>query len=187
MNLSLATPRRASHSRRTMFQLVAHPDHSMEEVAALSVSCERMSDRLLLRFRLEGDLDRLLLPGFTETRREDRLWRSTCFEIFLNHNVAAYREYNFAPDGRWSAYRFGSYRHARSNLPNRCIVSSGREMDFFWCDAVVIGQQVEGHRIGLSAIIENTSGFKSFWALKHPAGQADFHHEDCFALKGDDL
>ena len=157
----------------------------MEEVTRLTVLAERIEDRLFLRYKLEGDLDRLLLPTFQHTRREDRLWRSTCFEIFLNGGSKAYREYNFAPDGRWSAYSFGSYRHARSNLPNRCIVASGREMDFFWCDAVVIGQQVRRHRIGLSAIVENVSGFKSFYALKHPRGEADFHHRKCFAAKGD--
>lgn len=170
-----------------MFQLEPHPDHPMEEVAALRVTCERMSDRILMRYRLWGDLDRLLLPGFDRTRREDRLWRSTCFEMFLRHNATSYREYNFAPDGRWSAYRFASYRHARSNLPNRCIVSSGRERDYYWCDAVVIGQQLDGHAVGISAIVENDAGFKSFWAVQHPAGAADFHHDDCFALKGDDL
>jgi hypothetical protein len=36
-------------------------------------------------------------------------------------------------------------------------------------------------RLGLSAMIEETSGSKSYWALAHPPGQPDFHHPDCFA------
>jgi hypothetical protein len=36
-------------------------------------------------------------------------------------------------------------------------------------------------RVGLSAVIEDTSGRKSYWALAHPPGKPDFHHEDCFA------
>ena len=36
-------------------------------------------------------------------------------------------------------------------------------------------------RLGLSALIEETSGRKSYWALAHPPGKADFHHSDCFA------
>ena len=38
-------------------------------------------------------------------------------------------------------------------------------------------------RLGLSAVIEETSGRKSYWALAHPPGKADFHHSDCFALE----
>ena len=36
-------------------------------------------------------------------------------------------------------------------------------------------------RLGLSALIEDTSGRKSYWALAHPPGKPDFHHADCFA------
>ena len=36
-------------------------------------------------------------------------------------------------------------------------------------------------RLGLAAITEDTRGGKSYWALAHPAGAADFHHFDCFA------
>jgi len=36
-------------------------------------------------------------------------------------------------------------------------------------------------QLGLSAVIEEKSGRKSYWALAHPPGEADFHHSDCFA------
>jgi hypothetical protein len=38
-------------------------------------------------------------------------------------------------------------------------------------------------RIGLAAVIEETSGHKSYWALAHPPGRADFHHSDSFVLE----
>ena len=38
-------------------------------------------------------------------------------------------------------------------------------------------------RLGLSAVIEETSGRKSYWALAHPPGKPDFHHADCFAFE----
>jgi hypothetical protein len=38
-------------------------------------------------------------------------------------------------------------------------------------------------RLGLSALIEDTSGCKSYWALAHPPGKPDFHHADCFAYE----
>jgi len=36
--------------------------------------------------------------------------------------------------------------------------------------------------VGLSAVIEEIDGTKSYWALRHPPGPPDFHHPDCFAL-----
>ena len=38
-------------------------------------------------------------------------------------------------------------------------------------------------RIGLSAVIEERHGRKSYWALAHPPGKPDFHHDDCFAIE----
>ena len=39
-------------------------------------------------------------------------------------------------------------------------------------------------RLGLSAVIEETDGTKSYWALRHPPGEKpDFHHPDCFAIE----
>lgn len=38
-------------------------------------------------------------------------------------------------------------------------------------------------QIGLSAVIEEMDGTKSYWALAHPAGKPDFHHPDCFTLE----
>jgi hypothetical protein len=41
----------------------------------------------------------------------------------------------------------------------------------------------EAWHLGLSAIVEERNGSISYWALKHPAGDPDFHHPDCFALE----
>jgi hypothetical protein len=41
----------------------------------------------------------------------------------------------------------------------------------------------EPWHLGLSAVIEERNGNKSYWALKHPPGAPDFHHPDCFALE----
>ena len=170
-----------------MMKLTPHRDHPLPEVAALEVEARADDDVLTLRYRVRGEVGALLLPDIGPLRREDRLWRSTCFEIFLRHNATGYREYNFAPDGRWSAYRFGSYRHARSNLPNRCILAGSREGEDYVLTAMIAGQPLNGHRVGLSAIIETQDGRKGYFALAHPAGPADFHHDDCFAIYGEEI
>jgi hypothetical protein len=37
--------------------------------------------------------------------------------------------------------------------------------------------------LGASAVIEHLDGKISYWALNHPALQADFHHRQSFALR----
>ena len=38
-----------------------------------------------------------------------------------------------------------------------------------------------GWDLGLSAVIEEVDGTKSYWALAHGAGPPDFHNPACFA------
>jgi hypothetical protein len=38
-------------------------------------------------------------------------------------------------------------------------------------------------RLGLTAVIEEADGTRSFWALAHPPGEPDFHHPDCILLE----
>ncbi len=36
--------------------------------------------------------------------------------------------------------------------------------------------------LALTTVVEQADGPLSYWALAHPAGKADFHHRDGFAL-----
>ena len=36
--------------------------------------------------------------------------------------------------------------------------------------------------VGLTAVVESAGGRHSYWSLRHPAGQPDFHHREGFAL-----
>ncbi len=38
-------------------------------------------------------------------------------------------------------------------------------------------------RLGLAAVVEETNGTITYWALTHPSGKPDFHHIDGFALE----
>lgn len=40
-----------------------------------------------------------------------------------------------------------------------------------------------GWDIGLSAVIEEIDGTKSYWALAHPDGPPDFHDPTCFIAR----
>ena len=36
--------------------------------------------------------------------------------------------------------------------------------------------------VGLTAVVESADGRHSYWSLRHPAGQPDFHHREGLAL-----
>jgi hypothetical protein len=147
---------------------------------------------LVLHYVVTGKIGDLRLLPATAPTRTDELWQQTCFEAFLCASTsAAYYEFNFAPSMQWAAYRFGVYRDQMSiaheiGAPRIDVRSSG---DLYELQASLALEGLSGlpsdavWRLGLSAVIEETSGRKSYWALAHPPGRADFHHADGFACE----
>ena len=139
---------------------------------------------LLLSYFVTGKIGDLRLPDLTAAARADELWRRTCFEAFVRPSPgAAYYEFNFAPSTQWAAYRFDGYRAgmrlaAEIKAP-RIEVQSDAER--FTLRASLELDAAAGN-LGLAAVIEETGGNKSYWALAHPPGKPDFHHSDCFVL-----
>lgn len=153
---------------------------------SLQVRVRADEGRLIVRYRLTGTIDGLAIPARDSAAQKDELWRHTCFEAFVEVNGGpGYFEFNFSPSGEWAAYRFAAYRTGMCALaidPPRLRCSRGRHaLDL---SAVVqTSEPVASTRIALSAVIEETSGRKSYWALAHPPGPPDFHHPDCFTLE----
>ena len=148
------------------------------------------SGKLVLQYFVTGKMSDLLIPPVTAHTRADELWRHTCFEAFVRAPPAAtYCELNFAPSTQWAAYRFTGYRSGMSIASDigapRFKVQSDAEcyqlqasLDL---DHLSNMPKHAGWHLGLSAVIEETDGRKSYWALAHPPGEPDFHHNDCFA------
>jgi hypothetical protein len=144
--------------------------------------------KLWLRYHVECDLDVIELPEpQEELLRADGLWQTTCFELFLRDLGAdEYLEFNFSPSRHWAAYRFDHYREGMREWP--------LETPEIWLDmsdthvALETTLSLPGvinarTYAAFSAVIHESGGIKSYWALKHPPGQPDFHHKDCFALQ----
>jgi hypothetical protein len=173
-----------------MLELLCHPDTPSFSAQSIS-ACAELSGKgaLWLRFHVTCDLDRLALPGPADPVRCDGLWQSTCFEVFLRRETdTAYLELNFAPSSQWAAYQFGAYRDQMADLSMPFAPEIGLDASdsHFALEVEVTlpsGWQVGPFELGLSAVIEDVSGAKSYWALAHPPGKPDFHHKDCFALK----
>ena len=127
---------------------------------------------------------RFVIPEATEPARVEDLWQTTCFEAFLRIPGAnAYREWNFAPFGEWAAYDFASHREGRSDADEAAPYLRLADNLTWWALGATIAVDAQAvWALGLSAILEEKDGTKSYWALAHPPGdKPDFHAADCFA------
>jgi len=126
---------------------------------------------------------RFVIPPLSEPWRADELWRTTCFEAFFRSDEEAYREWNFAPSGNWAAYDFSKYREGITVAEVGSPPYIRMEDNFTWwtVGAAIAVDADQDWQLGLSAILEEIDGTKSYWALAHPTGdKPDFHHPDCF-------
>lgn len=139
---------------------------------------------LELRYLLEGDLDRLVIPAQSAPRRADRLWEHTCFEAFLaGEGEQAYFEYNFAPSGQWALYRFSAYREGMTPVePARAPRIGFESAPGRLRLGAAVDAPLRAQRIALCAVIEDVDRRLSYWALAQPSSKPDFHHPDAFAL-----
>ena len=136
-------------------------------------------------FGIGAPADRFVMPDGSDGERADALWQTTCFEAFLRvHGAEDYREWNFAPSGRWAAYDFTGYREGMT-APDVMPPYVRMEDNFtWWALGATIGVPADQEwALGLSAVLEEKDGTKSYWALAHPADKPDFHHPDCFAAR----
>lgn len=167
-------------------QLERHPDFGCDAVTCIEVEVARApSGVLTLRYRALGAVEGLLLPPAATPARRDELWRHTCFELFVGVPGSGYLEFNFSPSGEWAAYGFSGYRIGMRDLEIAPpVIEAGFDTEGYALGVSVSpGELAEPWRIGLSAIIEEHGGAKSYWAVAHPPGKPDFHHPDCFALE----
>lgn len=171
--------------------LSPHPVSPEQGVKTLSLQASRAGEALSVVFAVRGDMSRLVLPSVVGGKRTDGLWQRTCFEIFLRvAGQDAYVEYNFAPNGDWAAYHFDAYRSERRDveMPPPKIESKicldGIEV---LVDIPTISPELDlqGLRLGPSAILADRDGERSYWALHHPLNKPDFHHIENFKISLD--
>ncbi|RSY88587.1 hypothetical protein DAH66_03755 [Sphingomonas koreensis] len=168
--------------------LAPHPDTPPRSVRSVDVELSMTdAERVLLTFYIAPG-EALAAPDPASPARTDGLWQRTCCELFLKPGGGdGYVEFNLSPSGQWAAYAFDGYRAGMRNLelliePH---IELERQGESFVLEAEVDLAAIPAGpvAIGLSAVIEETDGTRSYWALNHPPGKPDFHHPDCFALE----
>jgi hypothetical protein len=169
--------------------LACHPQTPSPAIYRIAASVAMApGDSLSLVFALEGDLSRLRIPEPGLPQRADGLWTHTCLEAFvMAEHGPGYREFNFSPSGEWAVYAFRGYRNAGEPETGPApVIAVRRSRDRLELDARICHDfppRARPLRLGLSAVLEDTGGELSYWALRHPAGRPDFHHPEAFALQ----
>lgn len=172
------------------FSLIPFPSLHVPEIS-ISGHILRTDEVLSLHFMLGGNIDEVLLPPRSaHPARKDELWKATCFECFLAiQGQPGYWEFNMSPSGDWNIYRMEAYRRlgfrqeaALQGLP----FDFRKEQAAILLDANVpldpIVPRGSSLDVGIAAIVQTEGGIETYWALTHPAAQADFHLRESFTL-----
>jgi hypothetical protein len=140
---------------------------------------------LNLFFCIGAPISRFAVRHGDEPARRDELWRTTCFEAFVQPDGAdTYTEWNFAPSGDWAAYDFDSPREGMANAEVVAPPYVRLEDNLTWwaLGATIAVPADRPLQLGLTAVVEEADGTKSYWALGHGGASPDFHDPACFLV-----
>jgi len=161
-------------------------------VYGIELDIHRSGDTaLVLRYALTAAMDRVLIPAPQASRRAERLWQHTCFELFCTAATGGtYYELNFSPSTEWAIYAFSGYRQGMMNVEARRTpqISLHQHATGLELEARIELEALAGVpgaatiRAAASAVVEDVDRGLSYWAVAHPSGKPDFHHADAFAL-----
>ncbi len=173
------------------FDLVHHPATPPVEPFRLWANVEYAgafgdSATCNIWFGIAAPIGRFAIPQAAESGRRDELWKTTCFEAFVQEDgEATYREYNFAPSGDWAAYDFAARRDGMSAAPlaNPPYIRFEDNLVWWTLGATFALEAGRHWALGLAAVIEEQDGTKSYWALAHNGDEPDFHDPACFTAR----
>ncbi len=165
--------------------LIPHPAYPPARVRSVTARVQSHDAHwCVVRWKVDGARD-VMVPAFAGRARADELWRTTCCELFVAGNAATgYSEFNFSPSERWAAYDFAAYRTgmAERAVARAPVITPRRGADVLFCDVAIPTAALPPlpWRYGLSAVIAESGGVTSYWALAHPRDRPDFHDPACF-------
>lgn len=182
-----------THATARTVALRCHPSTATSAIRSVEVRVVRSEQNVLaLTYRLMGDLAQVRLPLGDAEQTPRPLWQHTCCEIFIRRaGIESYHEFNFATSGAWTAYAFGHYRAGAPLVddtldPGIRVQSSRDTLELqasIHLDRLSALHACSRLALALAAVIEESDGGLTYWALVHPAGKPDFHHRDAFALE----
>lgn len=172
-------------------RLIPHPATPSAAVTRIEVAVSRPRPHaLLLHYSVTGDMSALRVPAPADPLRTDELWKHTCLEVFLRpEGGTRYFEANLAPSTRWATYAFDDTRQGMRNADElsapgiSSTIRNGQSLELRAAfDLSLAHLDAVTWSLGLSAVMEEMSGAKSYWALAHPGERPDFHDPRAFTL-----
>ena len=151
----------------------------------------RQSNLLTIHYALTGKIEDIFLPSLSvNPTRKDDLWKTTCLEFFVAiEDLPQYWEFNISPSGNWNVYHMDAYRRIgfREETSIQQLQFEMQKLtNVFQLNAAVdlnpiirVEQILE---VGVTAVIQTKEGSETYWALIHPAPEADFHLRESFLL-----
>lgn len=172
------------------FSLIPFPDPDLPDIT-IEGKVTRKSNLLTVHYALAGEFDEIFLPASSANpARKDELWKTTCLEFFIAvKNLPEYWEFNMSPSGDWNVFRMEAYRRIgfrEEASIQRLQFDVWEDTNGLVLDAAVdlnpIIQTDQILEVGVTAIVQTRNGSETYWALLHPAPQADFHLRESFIL-----
>ena len=172
------------------FSLIPIPDPNIPDIT-IQGKILRQNNLITIHYALRGKLENIFLPSpIVNPTRKEELWKNTYFEFFLAvKDSSGYWEFNLSPSGDWNSYRMDAYRRIgfrEETLIQRLQLEMQKDTNGFLLAANVdlnsiirVEQILE---VGITAVIQTREKSESYWALVHPAPEADFHLRESFIL-----
>jgi hypothetical protein len=173
---------------KSNFSLIPFSPNTSPSVQ-ITGNIERQHNQLKIEYRLAGP--QILLPKTSNTpTRQLNLWQHTCCEFFLGlQDSTQYWEFNLSPAGHWNIYRFLDYRQdlveeiAFDSLPFQVLPENDTLQLKLQVNLNKIITPEQSLQVGITTVIEDRESQISYWALTHPAKEADFHLRNSYLLK----
>jgi len=166
-----------------------HLNEFPQPVLQTTFQCKLQMDnsRIVLVYKVSGDLDNICFPGFSGIGRENNLWEETCFEFFIgDRENPRYYEFNFSPSGKWNAYSFLSRREKMKEeaITNIKIKTERTEDNFILTASVDLpdDKNFSSPEVQLAAILKTEDKVRHFFAVENSVAKPDFHNREYFVL-----
>jgi hypothetical protein len=173
------------------FSLIPFPDSNIPNIS-IKGKVSRQKNLLTIHYALAGKIGDIFLPPPSDKpTRKDNLWKTTCLEFFLaTRDLPQYWEINLSPSGDWNVYHMDAYRRFgfrdETSIQQLQFEMHRHTNDFLLNAAVDVNPIIRVEQIlevGVTAVIQSKEGSETYWALTHPAPEADFHLRESFILQ----
>ena len=172
-----------------IFSLQPFSQNSSSDLEIIGTVARR-ANVLTISYSLLGDLADVVVAPPAAPARQSQLWEATCFEFFLGtKNDKQYWEFNLSPAGHWNIYCFADYRQgmkeetAFPTLPFSVQTEPDALSIALKINLGAVFAASQTLEMAIAAVVKSTTGDLSYWALKHPEKEPDFHLRDSFTLK----